>query len=279
MRYTVEQRKFVVVKYFENNHNINCVGPLFIQEFGMNPPRKESMNAMVRKFVEHGTVQDRIKGVSGRHVEVTGPENVRRVRDEFTNYPNQSIYRASQVMNISTASIHRILKKKLLWKPYKAQERHYIPQRSEQVRVVEAGDLLDAVNNNPNLMDNIWFSDESHFELTPTVNKQNFRHWGPVQPYITIHRPLHPLKTTCWGAISANGNTHNQCKIVHAVKYNLFLQKFLLHFSVKPYDPKIILKCWIKNLFLFCLKKEFFKPLISCKMVRRHIQVLDLLIS
>lgn len=125
------------------------------------------------------------------------------------NYPKSSIYRASQVLDISTASIHRILKKKLLWKPYKVQERHYIPPRNEQVRVVEAGDLRNAVNNNPNLVDNIWFSDEAHFELTPKFNKQNYRHWGPVQPYITIHRPLHPLRTTCWGAISANSKTHN----------------------------------------------------------------------
>lgn len=102
MRYTIEQRQFIVTEYFRNNDNINAVKPLFTQRFGIPPPKKESMEAMVTKWNNYGTVQDRIKGVSGRHVEVTGPANVERVREEFDKYPNQSINKASQVHSCLT---------------------------------------------------------------------------------------------------------------------------------------------------------------------------------
>lgn len=206
MRYTIDQRKFIVTQYFSNNENINAVIPLFAQRFGIPAPKKESMFAMIAKWNEHGTVHDRIKGISGRKADVTEGGNVQRVRDEFMTYPNQTLSRASQTLNISASSIHRILRKGLAWKPWKTQKRHFIPQRSEVPRILHAGSLLDVVNSNPDFLGNVFFSDESHFELTPALNKQNNRHWGPVQPYNVIHRPLHPERTTVWGAVSANGS-------------------------------------------------------------------------
>lgn len=213
MRYSVDQRKFVVTQYLLNNENLNAVGPLFTRQFGIPPPRKDSMMAMVRKWNEHGTVHDRIKGISGRYPDVTDGCNIQRVRDEFGNNPNQSIKRASQILDISTFSVHRILKKKLVWKPYKTQKRHFLPVRCERPRVLKAGCLLNALNDNPDLLEKIWFSDESHFELVSSLNKQNNRHWGPEQPYNIIQRPLHPAKTTAWGAISANGKNTKTHKI------------------------------------------------------------------
>lgn len=206
MRYTVDQRQFIVTEFFKNNENMNAVKPLFTQRFGIPPPKKENMMAMVTKWNDYGTVHNRIKGVSGRHVETTGPENIQIVENEFKQYPNQSINRASQIINISTASIHRILNRKLKWHPYKTQVKHDIPQRCVRPRVVEAGCLLDAIDNDPDLIDNIWFTDESHFELTPAVNKQNNRHWAPVQPHVIVSRPLHPEVVHVWGAVSSYGN-------------------------------------------------------------------------
>lgn len=99
MRSTIEQRQFIVTEYFKNNENINAVKPLFTQTFGIAPPKKESMEAMVTKWNNYGTVHDRIKGVSGRHADVTGPDNIARVKEEFDKYPTQSIHKASQVHN------------------------------------------------------------------------------------------------------------------------------------------------------------------------------------
>lgn len=205
MRYNIDQRKFIVKEYYKNQENLNIVGPLFQQKFGIAPPKKESMMAMVNKFDEKGTVHDQIKGVSARYSDMTNAENIEKVRVEFTDNPRQSISRGSQVLDISKSSVQRILKKKLLWKPYKTQIRHEIPERCVVPREILSGCFVNAIDNDPDLLDNIWFTDESNFELVPTLNKQNNRHWGPIQPLITIERGLHPAKTTVWGAMSARG--------------------------------------------------------------------------
>lgn len=205
MRYSIDQRKFVVEEYLVNNRSLNPVGPLFQAKFGIPPPQRASMMAMINKWEEKGTVHDQIKGVSGRYADVTSPENVQIVRDEFANNPRQSLKLASQALQISKSSIRVILRKKLLWKPYKTQKRQAIPERCVLPRSTKSTDFINAFNNDPDMLENIWFTDEAHFELVPSLNKQNNRYWAPQQPYETIETELHPARTTAWAAISARG--------------------------------------------------------------------------
>ncbi|KAG4075258.1 hypothetical protein HA402_003049 [Bradysia odoriphaga] len=205
MRYTIEQRKFVVEEFLVNNRNLVPVGPLFRAKFGIPPPQKVSMLAMIKKWEEKGTVHDQIKGVSGRSADVTTPENIAIVRDEFRNNPRQTLRVASQALQISKSSVHVILKKKLIWKPYKTQKRQAIPERCVLPRLSKSQTFIDAFNDQPELLESIWFTDEAHFELVPALNKQNNRYWAPEQPYQTIETELHPARTTAWGAISARG--------------------------------------------------------------------------
>ncbi|KAJ6648705.1 hypothetical protein Bhyg_03936 [Pseudolycoriella hygida] len=202
MRYTIEQRKFIVEEYLVHNRDLDPVGPLFRQKFGIPPPQKVSMLAIITKWNEKGTVQDQIKGVSGRQADVVTPENIEIVKEEFSNNPRQSLKLASQGLQISKTSIHVMLRKKLHWKPYKTQKRHKIPERCVLPRVTKTSSFISAFYEDPNLLNSIWFTDESHFELVPTLNSQNNRFWAPEQPYETIQTELHPQKTTAWGAIS-----------------------------------------------------------------------------
>ena len=45
-------------------------------------------------------------------------------------------------------------------------------------------------------------SDEAHFHLCGTVNKQNSRYWAESNPQIIKKIPLHSPKLTVWCAIS-----------------------------------------------------------------------------
>ena len=45
------------------------------------------------------------------------------------------------------------------------------------------------------------FSDEAHFHLCGTVNKQNFRYWVVDNPRELHERPLHSPRVTLWCAI------------------------------------------------------------------------------
>lgn len=208
MRYSIDQRKFIVEEYFIHGRDLRPVGPLFQQKFGIPPPQKANMQAMITKWNEKGTVHDQIKGVSGRQADVTTPENIAVVRDEFSQSPRQTLNRASQCLQIPKSTVHVILKKKLLWKAYKTQKRQFIPERCVAPRVEKAACFVSAFQNDPTMLENIWFTDESHFDMVPHLNKQNNRLWGPEQPYETIETELHPVRVTAWRAISAQGKFH-----------------------------------------------------------------------
>ena len=51
----------------------------------------------------------------------------------------------------------------------------------------------------------LWCSDEGHFHLSGTVNKQNFRYWAENNPRDLHQRPLHSPRVTVWCAVSRLG--------------------------------------------------------------------------
>ncbi|KAE9522082.1 hypothetical protein AGLY_017526 [Aphis glycines] len=48
-------------------------------------------------------------------------------------------------------------------------------------------------------------SDEAHFHLSGTVNKQNFRYWATENPQEIHQRPLHSPYVTVWCAVAEFG--------------------------------------------------------------------------
>ena len=56
--------------------------------------------------------------------------------------------------------------------------------------------MLDMFEENENLT--LIMSDEAHFHLNGTVNKQNFRYWASENPRELHQRPLHSPKVTAW---------------------------------------------------------------------------------
>ena len=48
----------------------------------------------------------------------------------------------------------------------------------------------------------VFFSEEAHFYLSESVNKQNMRYWRPKNPRELHQRPLHALRVTVWCALS-----------------------------------------------------------------------------
>jgi len=48
-------------------------------------------------------------------------------------------------------------------------------------------------------------TDEAHFHLNGTVNKQNFRHWSDYNPHELHYCHLHDPNMTVWRGVSAVG--------------------------------------------------------------------------
>ena len=66
--------------------------------------------------------------------------------------------------------------------------------------------MLEVIEKDPNYLDNLWFSDESHFTVDGHVNKQNWRIWGSEKPTEVIEKTANPMKVTVWSAVSKRGN-------------------------------------------------------------------------
>ena len=63
----------------------------------------------------------------------------------------------------------------------------------------------EKIEENPDFLENVWFSDEAHFLLSGGVNRKNHVFWGTAAPDEVFQRPLHSTKCTAWIAISKHG--------------------------------------------------------------------------
>jgi len=57
------------------------------------------------------------------------------------------------------------------------------------------------LTENPDLPNKLVMSDEAHFHLHGTVNKQNFRHWSAANPHELHQCPTYDPKVTVWCAV------------------------------------------------------------------------------
>ena len=61
------------------------------------------------------------------------------------------------------------------------------------------------IDNEPRWIENVWFSDETHFLLTGNVNSKNCVYWSSHPPDYVLERPLHSVTCIAWVAFNANG--------------------------------------------------------------------------
>jgi hypothetical protein len=61
------------------------------------------------------------------------------------------------------------------------------------------------MDEDENFIDNLWMSDEAHFQLSGVVNKQNCRYWSPQNLNELHEKPLHSERVTLWCSVSSQG--------------------------------------------------------------------------
>ena len=92
--------------------------------------------------------------------------------------------------------MQRILHKDLAFQPYKIMTVQQLNPRNYQQRLSFCQTMLDMFEENEDLTQ--MMSDEAHFHLNGTVNKQNFRYWASENPRELYQRPLHSPKVIVW---------------------------------------------------------------------------------
>ena len=124
---------------------------------------------MVAKFRETGSVADAHKGHSGRHRSAIIPDNIQNLRERLEESPRKSTRRLSQETGISRTSVLRIFHDNLKLFPYKIQILQRQTDRNKAERETFCDDISQRVENEPGLLDLIFFSDAPIFYQSGSI--------------------------------------------------------------------------------------------------------------
>ena len=228
----VEQR-IDIVKWYTETNSFKTTAKLFKSKYRDTPPTRKTIWKINAKFLKEGTVLDLRK--SGRPRSGRSNDNIVAVNGLIKDNPRKSVRRASSELNIPRSTVYRILRFDLEYFPYKIQIRQSLSNKDCDSRLDFARWMMDLINETPDVLNLIWFSDESHFHLNGHVNSQNCRYWGSENPHEVLERPLHPDKTTVWCAISSQGiigpyffEENGETVTVNGIRYRAMLQDFFL---------------------------------------------------
>lgn len=204
-QYSVEHRTKIIETYLRTT-SIIATQRQFHRDFPRaSVPTRNTILALVQKFRETGSVKNKNKGNSGRRRSARTDDNIETVRRRLEESPRKSTRRLSQETALSRTSVRRILRMDLHLFPYKIQ----ILQAQTAANMVERHNFClttsQRIEDNPNFLSLVFFSDEAHFYLSGHVNKQNLRFWAQAQPHEHVNRPLSVEKVTVWCGIGCNG--------------------------------------------------------------------------
>lgn len=126
------------------------------------------------------------------------PENVLSidlVRTDVEDHPETSVRRRASQFQMSVRSLRRILKIDLSLFPYKVQLVQKLLPVDAPRRLEYANFVRNIEQTEPEFWSKMIMSDEAHFTLSGSINKQNCRFWGTENPNITHELPLRTSKS------------------------------------------------------------------------------------
>lgn len=203
MSWSGKQRALVVKCFFQNGESPIKTQRALRTTLGLGRhdpvPSCKTIKRWVDNFNETGSTEDKKR--SGRPLTARTPENVEAVRNSFLKSPHRSAKKHASALGLSDRSVRRILHLDLKFHPYKMAKVQELLPRDQETRVESCRRILDTIPVSAFLLT----SDEAHFHLCGTVNKQNMRYWAPENPHEIHQSPLHSLKVTVWCAVSRFG--------------------------------------------------------------------------
>lgn len=203
MIWSGEHRGFVIEAFFKNGDSVIAAQRAFRTRFGLNTndsvPDRKTIMRWVSNIRSNGSALPHKR--RGRFRSVRTPENVERVRASFEQSPKRSARKHAVALGLSDRSIRRILHNDLKMHPYKIM----VAQELSATDCESRKTLSEAVLKQVPPTAVLWSSDEAHFHLSGTVNKQNFRYWAESNPHQLHEKPLHSPKVTVWCAVSILG--------------------------------------------------------------------------
>lgn len=233
MRWNREERAFALEAYFSSGRSVIATQRAFRNRFNLAPlapvPDRKSIVTWVTTFRQTASATARRTGIPRP---IRTPENIEAVRASVLRSPRRSARKHASALRLSDRSVRRILHENLHYHPYKMAIVQELSERDFNSRRNACEVLLEVVPEDAI----VFFSDEAHFHLCGSVNKQNMRYWAETNPRELHERPLHSPKVTVWCAISSAGiigpwffEENEVAVTVNSNRYVNMLQVFFFH--------------------------------------------------
>ena len=193
----------VVKLYFETKSPVTVIRMMQKKYLEDERLTMLQVHRLVNRFQQTGSVEDSRHNNSGRPRSSRSSENVAEIQEVIQETPQKSVRSVlGDITNTSSyGSVYRALRFDLKLFPYSLSIMQHLKETDINSRLEFAEWIIDNVDT----VEKIWFSDESHFYLNNTLNKQNNRVWGNEKPNFYLEKPLHSDKVTVWAALSSTG--------------------------------------------------------------------------
>ena len=198
-RLSVSERVEIVELYFEHGRSATEVQRKWSTKYGRHCriPHRETINEIVNRFRESGSVNDRPR--SGRP---SNEEAAQAVGSLIQENPSLSLRQISKQLGHSPSFVHNVCRRMLKLYPYRVQLHHALQPNDHLQRISFCEWIREKVSTDSDFLANVYFSDEAHFWLNGYVNSQNYRIWGTENPHASVPKSLHSERLTVWVAVS-----------------------------------------------------------------------------
>ena len=147
------------------------------------PIHQTSVTRLLAKFKETGSVLDKPK--TGRNP--VPRDETEQILNNIRNEPRKSLRRLSNECGRDVKTVHKILRKNK-FKPYKFKILHHMHDGDFERRSEMSYWFMWQLNENPEFLKSVLFTDEANFYTNGVVNKQQSRYWAQENPHVFLDR-------------------------------------------------------------------------------------------
>lgn len=200
-RLSLEERVQVVLLYAKFESFVE-VQRKWRTMFATEPPSRPTIQSLVEKFKETGSVHDREK--SGRPHSAVTEEAIENVTELLDNSRNMSIREGAAALDMTKDSYHRAVLEAgyRAYKPTKVQE---LSEDDFDRREVFCETLLEKFSKEPSMINKILWSDESEFKLNGVINRHNCSYWAFSNPHELIPVSNSKQGLMVWCGLTSSG--------------------------------------------------------------------------
>lgn len=200
MAATGSEKSFCVLE-FHVSKSVITVQRAFRLKFNKDPPSDNSIRTWYKQFSETGCLCKR-KSTGRPSTSETSEANVERVRASFIRSPSKSTASAGRKLGMPKTTLWRVLRKRLLLKPYHLQLLQHLSDGDKTRRLDFCLQLQEKMSLDEGFLDKIIFTDEATFHISGKVNRHNVRIWGTENPKAYVEHVRDSPKVNVFCAIS-----------------------------------------------------------------------------